>query len=123
MSIYQYKAGLQNAASYQASGSPFVTGSTSLTGVMKIEFPRVTKSVTIHELTNNDLSFYFHADATALNKFVIDSSAHDHGPVTFDVKCKEIYISGSGLNFRLYASLTGIEATEMFELTGSGITE
>lgn len=123
MSIYQYKAGLQNAASYQASGSPFVTGSTSLTGVMKIEFPRVTKSVTIHELTNNDLSFYFHADATALNKFVIDSSAHDHGPVTFDVKCKEIYISGSGLNFRLYASLTGIETREMFELTGSGITE
>jgi len=123
MSIYQYKAGLQNAASYQASGSPFVTGSTSLTGVMKIEFPRVTKSITIHELTNNDLSFYFHTDATALNKFVIDSSAHDHGPKTFDVKCKEIYISGSGLNFRLYASLTGIEAKEMFELTGSGITE
>ncbi len=123
MSIYQYKAGLQNAASYQASGSPFVTGSASLTGVMKIEFPRVTKSITIHELTSQDLSFYFHEDATTLNKFVIDSSAHDHGPVTFDVKCKEIYISGSGLNFRLYASLTGIEAKEMFELTGSGITE
>ena len=123
MSIYEYKAGIGNAASYQASGSPFVTGSASLTGVMKIEFPRVTKSITIHELTNNDLSFYFHEDATALNKFVIDSSAHDHGPVTFDVKCKEVYISGSGLNFRLYASLTAIGTEQMFPLTGSGITE
>jgi hypothetical protein len=39
MSIYQYKAGIGNAASYQASGQPFVTGSDTLNGVMKIEFP------------------------------------------------------------------------------------
>jgi len=124
MSIYQYTAGLGNAASYQASGSPFITGSASLTGVMKIEFPRVTKSITIHEVNNNSqVYFYFHSDATALNKFCIDNSAQNHGPVTIDVKCKEIYISGSGIDFCLYASLTGIEAKEMFELTGSGITE
>jgi hypothetical protein len=124
MSIYQYRAGIGNAASYQASGSPFITGSTSLTGIMKIEFPRVTKSITIHELNNNSaVYFYFHSDAPALNKFCIDNSSQNHGPVTIDVKCKEIYISGSGIDFCLYASLTGIEAKEMFELTGSGITE
>ena len=124
MSIYEYRAGIGNAASYQASGSPFVTGSTSLTGEMKIEFPQVTKSITIHELSsNNQLYFYFHEDATFLNKFVIDTSAHDHGPITFDVKCKELYVSGSGLDFRVYASLTGIEPRQMFELTGSGITK
>ena len=124
MSIYQYKAGIANAASYQASGAPFVTGSTGLTGVMKIEFPKVTKSITIHELNNVSLIyFYFHPDATEFNKFCIDNSAQNHGPVTIDVKCKEIYISGSNLDFSLYASLTGIEAKEMFELTGSGITE
>ena len=124
MSIYQYRSGLQNAASYQASGSPFVTGSTSLTGEMKIEFPTVTKSITIHELSNNNqLYFYFHEDATTLNKFVIDTSVQGHAPITFDVKCKELYVSGSGLNFRIYASLTGIDAKQMFELTGSGITK
>ena len=124
MSIYQYKAGLQNAASYQVSGTPFVTGSGSLTGVMKIEFPRVTKSITFHEIGNSaDLYFYFHPDATDENKFQIDNSAQDHPYLTIDVKCREIYISGSNLNFRIYASLTGIEAKEMFELTGSGITE
>ena len=82
MSIYQYRSGLQNAASYQASGSPFVTGSTSLTGEMKIEFPTVTKSITIHELSNNNqLYFYFHEDATTLNKFVIDTSVQGHAPI------------------------------------------
>jgi hypothetical protein len=124
MSIYQYRSGLQNAASYQASGTPFVTGSDLLTGVMKIEFPNVTKSITFHEIgANADMYFYFHEDATDLNKFQIDNSAQDHPYLTIDVKCKEIYISGSGINFRIYASLTGIEPKQMFDLTGSGITE
>ena len=124
MSIYQYRSGLQNAASYQASGTPFVTGSNSLTGTMKIEFPNVTKSITFHEIgANQDMYFYFHEDATDLNKFQIDNSAQDHPYLTIDVKCKEIYISGSGINFRIYASLTGIEPKQMFDLTGSGITE
>ena len=124
MSIYQYRSGLQNAASYQASGTPFVTGSNSLTGVMKIEFPNVTKSITFHEIGNSaDLYFYFNENATDLNKFQIDNSPQDHGSLTIDVKCKEIYISGSSLKFRIYASLTGIESKQMFDLTGSGITQ
>lgn len=121
---YQYANGLGNAASFQSSGSPFVTGSASLTGTMKIEFPTVTKSITFHELTNNNvLYFYFHEDATELNKFCIDTTSHDHLPVTIDVKCKEVFVSGSGLDFRIYASLTGIDASKMYPLTGSGITE
>tara|TARA_R100001509_G_C4792099_1_gene190123 strand:+ start:79 stop:450 length:372 start_codon:yes stop_codon:yes gene_type:complete len=123
MSIYQYKAGLQNAASYQSSGTPFVTGSDALTGIMKIEFPTVTKSITFHEKGSNDLYFYFHEDATDLNKFEVENIGSAHPYVTIDVKCKEVYVSGSGLSFRVYASLTGIEAKEMFALTGSGITE
>jgi hypothetical protein len=124
MSIYQYRPGLNNAASYMASGTPFITGSDTLTGTMKIEFPRVTKSITIHEITNNkSIYFYFNENATELNKFIIDTTSHEHQPFTFDVKCKEIYISGSGIQFRLMAELTGIEAKEMFALTGSGVTE
>ncbi len=53
MSIYQYKAGLQNAASYQSSGTPFVTGSDSLTGVMEISFPNVTKEITLSTTANS----------------------------------------------------------------------
>ena len=125
MSIYQYRSGLQNAASYQASGTPFVTGSDALTGVMEIEFPNVTKSITFHEISNSDsIYFYFHPDATELNKFEIDNSAQDHPYLTIDVKCSRIFVSSSAGNaFRIYAALTGIQAKEMFELTGSGITE
>jgi hypothetical protein len=123
MSIYQYKAGIGNAASYQASGTPFVTGSNSLSGIMKIEFPRVTKSITFHEKGSADLFFYFHEDATDLNKFQLENIGSAHPYLTIDVKCKEIFISGSSLDFRIYASLTAIETNQMFELTGSGITE
>ena len=44
---------------------------------------------------------------------------------TFDVKCKEIYITNSDANagFMLYASLTGIPTGSMYALTGSGLTE
>ena len=117
MSIYQYKAGLQNAASYQASGAPFVTGSNSLTGVMEIEFPNVTKEITIRTASGTG-HLYFNTDATDANKMTFSTTA-----LTLDVKCQRLYVSGSNLDFRVYASLTGIETKEMFELTGSGITQ
>tara|TARA_B100000900_G_C20225344_1_gene571600 strand:- start:253 stop:633 length:381 start_codon:yes stop_codon:yes gene_type:complete len=122
---YQHSVGLYNVGSYQASGSPFVTGSAGLTGVMKIEFPTVTKSITFHEISNTDsIFFYFNENATELNKFEIDNSAQDHPYLTIDVKCKEIFVSSSAGNaFRIYASLTGIDASKMYPLTGSGITE
>ena len=124
MSIYQYRAGIGNAASYQASGQPFVTGSDTLNGVMKVEFPLVTKEISIHVESGKEVEFYFHTGATSFNKFFIDNTAHDHGPVTIDVKCKEIYVeTSSSTKFRLYASLTQIETRQMFALTGSGITE
>tara|TARA_R100001015_G_C4618124_1_gene174556 strand:- start:63 stop:416 length:354 start_codon:yes stop_codon:yes gene_type:complete len=117
MSIYQYKAGLQNAASYQSSGSPYVTGSASLTGVMAIEFPNVTKEITIRAASGTG-HLYFHTDALDENKMTFGTTA-----LTLDVKCQRLYVSGSSLDFRVFASLTGIEKAEMFNLTGSGITE
>ena len=119
MSIYQYKSGLQNAASYQASGSPFVTGSDSLTGVMHIPFPHVTKEIQLVVEGPGDGFVYFHEDATDLNKFHFGRA-----PTRMNVKCRELYVSSSnGVNFRVYAALTGIDAKQMFDLTGSGITE
>ena len=50
---------------------------------------------------------------------------------TFDVKCKEIYISNDGLalgettataQYQLFAELTSVEISEMYNLTGSGLT-
>tara|TARA_R100001460_G_scaffold93135_1_gene135042 strand:- start:377 stop:751 length:375 start_codon:yes stop_codon:yes gene_type:complete len=124
MSIYQYKAGIQNAASYQSSGAPFVTGSDNLNGIMLIEFPNVTKEISFYVDDGKEIDVYFHADATALNKFKVKSKADTVHTNTLDVKCRAIYVeTTSTTKFRLYASLTGIESKEMFHLTGSGITE
>lgn len=118
-----YKAGLGNAASYQASGAPFVTGSASLTGIQKIEFPTVTKEITVHVLTQGKrLNIYFNENSPTLNQFIIDST-NQKEPLTLDIKCKELYVAGTGVEFRVYASLTGILPREMFDLTGSGITK
>jgi len=132
MSIYQYKAGLQNAASYQSSGSPFVTGSSPLIGVQRIDFPNVTKRIQVWNLdageaAAHNIYVYFHEGAPLDNKIAV-TAAKDTGPahIDIDVKCTHCFISSShaaGCDFRLYASLTGIEPKQMFELTGSGITE
>jgi hypothetical protein len=47
--------------------------------------------------------------------------------ITFNIKCKEIYISlvsaGTDGSFEFAADLTRIETVEMFPLTGSGLTD
>tara|TARA_B100000963_G_scaffold353955_1_gene369588 strand:- start:9369 stop:9743 length:375 start_codon:yes stop_codon:yes gene_type:complete len=124
MSTYQYKAGIGNAASYQASGQPFVTGSDNLNGVMKIEFPLVTKEISFYVDDSKEINVYFHASATTANKLIIKGTADTVHTNTLDVKCKEIFVETSApTKFRVYASLTQIEVGQMFELTGSGITE
>ena len=51
----------------------------------------------------------------------------DEDSFTFNVKCKELYISraddsGGNSKYRIYAELTNIPASSMYVLTGSGLT-
>ena len=127
MSVHQYRAGIGNTPSYQSSGTPFVTGSTSLSTVKKISFPNVTKEITatVRSATASDtLEIYFHESSPAENKYSLKVGTDLVNTVTFDVKCKEIYISsGQSVDWNIYASLTAIMPEEMFALTGSGITK
>ena len=126
---YGYGVGLRNVGSYQVSGHPYITGSADMGSAdteHKISFPYVTKNITLIASGSDPLiKVHFNSDSNgdvlAGNHFITLNSVEDS--ITFDVKCKEIYISGSGITFRLMAELTGIEAKEMFTLTGSGITE
>ena len=45
--------------------------------------------------------------------------------MTFDVKCKEMYIHALNATsgYELYASLVNIETARMYDLTGSGLTD
>jgi len=135
---YKYGTGLRNVGSYQMSGHPFVTGSNNMGAVdteWKISFPFVTKSITIISSgtfganpTENQFKVHFNSNSDpgdvldAAHFITLDS---DEDSMTFDVKCKEIYLTTvtEGSGFQLYASLTNIDTAHMYTLTGSGLTD
>ena len=135
MSIYEYRAGLQNVGSYQVGGTPYLTGTVvdpanPNLGEVKIEFPNVTKNVLIMNATASvpiRVHFNSAADGNVIaghHYFTLEDKKDN---VTFNSKCTEIYISlesaGATGSFELVADLTGIKDVEMFALTGAGLTD
>jgi hypothetical protein len=134
--VWQYQPGLFNANSYLVSGIPFLTGgvipSSSFStndAEKKITFPYVARTITVINRTNTDLKVHFASNAAGR----VSGSAHHYltlpdakDSFTFNVKCKEIYVSlmsgSADGEFELAAELTTIPTTDMFNLTGSGIT-
>jgi hypothetical protein len=123
--------GLRNVGSYQISGHPYMTGSLLATDQeYQVTFPFVAKSVTvIASGSNSNIRVHF-ASSSAGNvmggkHYISLNSSEDS--VTFNHKCKEIYITsivgGEDKGFELFASLTGISTDHMYELTGTGLTE
>ena len=135
----RYSVGLQNVGSYQSSGWPFITGSGIKTATEhKISFPMVTKAVTIiasgsdgGALTAGDI-IRVHFQSTGSQSPDTVNGHHyitldsDEEAMTFNVKCKEIYISADGgtkMGYEIFAELTNIPASAMFALTGAGVTD
>ena len=129
---YKYGVGLRNAGSFQVSGHPYVTGSTIANEQeVAVTFPFVTKTVTvIASGSTGDPLIGVTFNSTGSNSQVesrkhyitLDSSGDS---ITFDVKCKEIFIHALNATsgFELYASLTNIDVSHMYDLTGSGLTD
>lgn len=127
-----YSSGLRNVGSYQVAGVPFISGSDSLgaNGEDCISFPSVAKSVTVINHTSNAIRIHFNSSSagpihSGFHYVELDS---DEDSYTFNVKCKEIYISAPSTNsgdaeYRVVAELTHIDTDRMYELTGSGLTE
>ena len=147
--------GIRNVGSFQVSGHPFITGSTNLdTGKQHmVKFPYVSRSFTvINNNTNSgeDVRVHFQSGSsgTAITKpGDFDASGGTsiaetddviaglhyitvpagYSSVTFDVKCKQFFISqASGVNdlsYQVLADLTNISISRMYDLTGSGITK
>jgi len=134
----RFSAGLGSVGSYQVSGVPWITGSVeglALGAEDKITFPSVAKAVTVinSDIGSTDIHVHFNS------KTLTDVSGGLHyvalneqnTSFTFQMKCKEIYISapswggGQGntaASYTVIAELTGISPSEMFPLTGSGLT-
>ena len=131
MSIYT--AGLRSVGSYQVSGYPYVTGSNGTMAAgeeAKIQFPNVTKSITIINSGSSGAGeLRVHFNTAILNN--VTGTAHHYitladvgDSVTLNTKCKEIFISSVGTQgFELFAELTFINTSSMITLTGSGLTQ
>ena len=133
---YKYGVGLRNVGSYQVSGHPYITGSSDMGAANtehKISFPYITKNVTVIASSSfgstdeNSIKVHFNSatdgDVLAGSHFITLDS--DEDSMSFDVKCKEIYLTNVTANagFQLYATLTNIDVSHMYNLTGSGLTD
>tara|TARA_Y100000034_G_C6833565_1_gene376494 strand:- start:423 stop:845 length:423 start_codon:yes stop_codon:yes gene_type:complete len=125
------RAGLGHVGSYQVSGHPYISGSTSLAAGLeqKFTFPYVTRNVTVVNHSSYTLRVHFNSTSSG----AVVSGVHyveldsDEDSYTFNAKCKEIYVSAPATNggaaaFRVIGELTGIETISMYDLTGSGLT-
>ena len=131
---YKYGVGLRNVGSYQVSGHPYTTGSTDMGSAnteLKVEFPYVTKDVTVIASGSTGstqiikIHFNSNSDGRVLDGGHFITLDSDEDSFTFDVKCKEIYLTNITANagFQLYASLTNVDTLHMYNLTGSGLTD
>jgi hypothetical protein len=121
-----YRNGIGTTSAYQVSGIPFTTGSTlGAGGEDTVSFPAVTKAVTVSNIGAEDLRVHFNSSSAGNviggKHFMTLASS---GSFTFNVKCKDVYLSSvSGTDYEVFAELTTVATTEMYILTGSGLTD
>jgi len=129
MATNSYKSGLGNAASYQVSGLPWVSGAIDVAaevaasgGPMLVQFPYVTQWLTIHNHdTANDCFMAFvsgglpSAGGTNFIKINDAGPTHPNSPTPLRWKVTEIWIEGPSTDIDILAGLTGISPTQIFE--------
>ena len=141
MADFRYRTGLGSVGAYQVSGHPWITGS-GTSGLKentehKITFPRVTKSVMVYlDDSSGQDNIHIHFNSSASVPDVYNGRhffplTSDRDSVTFNIKCKEMWISNPSANnggdggdsgFIVVAELTGIPVEDMFAITGSGVS-
>jgi hypothetical protein len=108
MSTYNYTPGLGNAASFQVSGVPYVTGALDLSsGNVSLTFPSVTSwiSISVADQAVCHVGFSLNGVLNA-NKFTIQGAV-----VTpkFDIKATQLHLSGASGAVSVMAGLTHIQ--------------
>src|SRR5687768_8364206 len=133
--IHYPRPGFGHANAFMTAGIPYVTGTTltsasfsTLNGQVRFSFPRVARAVTVINKSNNDIRVHFNSLADGRveqgHHYITLDDVDDS--ITFQVKCKQIFISlasASNAPVEVYADITNVPTIEMFELSGSGLTE
>jgi len=128
--------GPRNVGSYQVSGTPWITGSQlGFEAEVEVAFPYVSKSFTVIQSGSHadtpqygDLRIHFASTSSTANvingRHYISLEANNDS-ITFNAKCKKVYISNASSDafsgFELFAELTNIPTGSMWDHEGSGI--
>lgn len=119
MAMHWPSSGPHNVAEYMMAGLPYATQSSAgTTPATRIEFPFVTRFITIKNTGTGDLAVGFTSGGIeGSDRFTVPPS----GSVTEEWRLKDLYLLGIGgtVNFELMAGLTMIERRMFPVLTGS----
>lgn len=116
MAIGWSHSGVNHTPAYQVSGVPWVTGSLSVDGVVKIEFPAVTRFFTVHNTGGSNVAVGFtSAGVDGSNFFTVDAGQVQ----SFDLRVRDIFISGTTATVDVLGGLTTIPRRSMLAFTGS----
>jgi len=111
MTTYNYKPGLGNAASFQVSGVPYVTGGIDASSTTGLNFPLTTRWIVVSNVGGNaTLKVGFSENGVdGTNYFEV--LTNEISP-RLEVKVTEIWLTGSN-NCSVVAGLTGIETVNI----------
>ena len=108
--------GVNHVPEYQVSGAPWVTGSLAVGGVIKLEFPNVTRFFKVSNTGASAVSVGFtSAGADGSHGFTVQTGTVEH----FELRVREIYLSGSGGTVDVLGGLTAIPRRHYYPLTGA----
>lgn len=117
MAIRPPVPGVQNVSEYLASGTPWVTGSLSVDGVIKVGFPAVTRFFMVNA-TAGTVTFGFTEDGVTSgdHAFTVDNT---DTTLEVPIKIRDLWLSGSGATVDILAGLTSIPRYNYPHLTSS----
>ena len=123
-----YTAGLNNVGSYQVSGIPFASGTIDCSTATKIEFPYVTRWVSVVNNSGTPCNVGFsqagvtNVGGTGTNFFVLGKQSAANVPSTterLELKVSELWISGSN-SISIVAGLTNLPISRVNNIGISG---
>lgn len=141
MSSNIYSVGLNHVGAYQVSGVPYLSSSAIPAATdesFRFQFPTVAKKLIVKSTSNHDVRMHFAPYDLIVGPtfdFAQDARTNDNffiilagSQVELNLKCKEVFFSpttnSQSGEVQLFAELTNIPASRMFDLEGlEGITQ
>ena len=141
MSSSFYSVGLNHVGAYQVSGVPYLSSSAIPAATdesFRFQFPTVAKKLIVKSTSNHDVRMHFAPYNLGVGPtfdFAQDARTNDNffiilagSQVELNLKCKEVFFSpttnSQSGEVQLFAELTNIPASRMFDLEGlEGITQ